>query len=173
MEEVILVDPHDRQTGTMEKLEAHRQGLLHRAFSVVILNSKGELLLQKRAPHKYHCAGLWSNTCCSHPRPCESTAEAARRRLKEEMGIDLEPRFVYSFIYKANLDNHLTEHEVDHVFTGRFDGIPEANPAEVAAWRFVSLNSMYAEVIHNPERFTPWLRLMITHPEFNYLFDRL
>lgn len=170
MEEVILVDPRDRQTGTMEKLEAHRKGLLHRALSVVILNSKGELLLQKRAMHKYHSPGLWSNTCCSHPRPGESTAEAAQRRLKEEMGIDLKPRFLYTFTYKTSFDNHLTEYELDHVFTARFDGTPAVNPNEVAAWRFVSLGSLYAELIQNPESFTTWFRLMVTQPDFNRMF---
>ncbi len=172
MEQVILVDEHDRQTGTMEKMEAHRKGLLHRAISVVLINSKGELLLQQRAAGKYHSAGLWTNTCCSHPHPGETTAEAAQRRLKEEMGIDLLPHFAYKFQYKAALDNHLTEHELDHVFTGRFDGRPNVNPAEVENWRFISLSDLHMEVIQNPHAFTVWFRLMLTHREFNLLFGK-
>jgi isopentenyl-diphosphate delta-isomerase len=120
--EVILVDSEDNPIGTMEKMEAHEKGLLHRAFSVLIFNSKGQMLLQKRARSKYHSGGLWTNTCCSHPAPNESVAEAAKRRLKEEMGIDAEPKFAYKFIYKTPLDQNLVEHEVDHVFTATFDG---------------------------------------------------
>src|SRR5688572_12077294 len=114
MEQVILVDENDKEIGTLEKIEAHRKGLLHRAFSVLLFNSKGELLLQKRSSKKYHSAGLWTNTCCSHPKPGESVKEAASRRLQEEMGVNSNPEFAYSFIYKTELENGLIEHEFDH-----------------------------------------------------------
>ena len=122
-EKVILVDKNDNQVGLMPKLEAHEKGVLHRAFSIFIFNSKYELLLQKRASSKYHSGGLWTNTCCSHPREGEDTLDAANRRLDEEMGIKTSLRKVYDFIYKAELDNQLTEHEFDHVFYGVFDNI--------------------------------------------------
>src|SRR5687768_10210348 len=118
MEEVILVDLLDNPIGTMEKMEAHRKGELHRAFSVLVFNSKGEMLLQKRSKKKYHSGGLWTNSCCSHPLPGEKIEVAASRRLKEEMGIDLMPRFSYKFIYRTDLDNALVEHEYDHVLIG-------------------------------------------------------
>lgn len=169
MEQVILVDQHDHQTGVMEKMEAHRKGVLHRAISVVVFNSKGELLLQQRALNKYHSAGLWTNTCCSHPRPGESTHDAARRRLKEEMGIDLQPDFAYSFRYKAVLDNNLIEHELDHVFTAIHDAPPLINSSEVADWKFISLADLHLAVLQNPHEFTSWFRLMLTHPEFKNL----
>ena len=123
-EQVILVDKDDKQVGLMSKLEAHEKGVLHRAFSIFIFNSKYELLLQKRASSKYHSGGLWTNTCCSHPREGEDTLDAANRRLNEEMGIKTSLRKVYDFIYKAELDNQLTEHEFDHVFYGVFDNDP-------------------------------------------------
>jgi len=121
---VILVDESDHELGSMEKMEAHRKGVLHRAFSVLLFNSKGEVLLQKRSASKYHSAGLWTNTCCSHPKPAENIDIAVRRRLQEEMGIDSNPEFAYKFIYKTTLDNNLTEHELDYVFIGTFDGEP-------------------------------------------------
>ena len=123
-EKVILVDKNDNQVGLMPKLEAHEKGLLHRAFSIFIFNSRYELLLQKRASSKYHSGGLWTNTCCSHPREGEDTLDAANRRLDEEMGIKTSLRKVYDFIYKAELDNQLTEHEFDHVFYGVCDSDP-------------------------------------------------
>ncbi|ELR70638.1 Isopentenyl-diphosphate delta-isomerase [Fulvivirga imtechensis AK7] len=161
MEEVILVDAKDNETGTMEKLAAHQKGLLHRAFSVLVFNTKGELLLQKRAGNKYHSGELWSNTCCSHPRPGESTQEAAERRLMEEMGIDLRPSFLYKFIYKVELDNKLTEHEFDHVFTGFFDGEPVVNPHEVEDWKYVDLHDLKRDMSSNPDRYTSWLHMII------------
>ncbi|MBS1976404.1 MAG: isopentenyl-diphosphate Delta-isomerase [Bacteroidetes bacterium] len=163
---VILVDEMDREMGTMEKMAAHRQGLLHRAFSVVLFNSKGELLMQKRAAGKYHSAGLWTNTCCSHPRPHESIETAARRRLVEEMGIDIKTNFAFKFNYKAELDNNLTENECDHILVGTFDGTPVVNPAEVADWKFEGLDSIRLRIKKNPETFTHWFRLLVHHPEF-------
>ena len=131
MENVILVNKDDCEVGVMEKMEAHQKGLLHRAFSVFLFNKKGEILLQQRAKHKYHSGGLWTNTCCSHPRPGESLSKATQRRLREEMGIKCEMRPAFSFIYKKKFANGLTEHELDHVFLGRFDGTPEINKEEV------------------------------------------
>src|SRR5688572_25752718 len=131
MEEIILVDEQDNAIGTMEKMEAHRRGVLHRAFSVVLFNSSGDLLLQRRAENKYHSGGLWTNTCCSHPLPTESIRDAAQRRLKHEMGINLKPEFAFKFIYKTPLDKNLIEHELDYVFIGTFDGKPVINKEEV------------------------------------------
>lgn len=172
MEQVILVDEHDRETGVMEKMEAHRKGILHRAISVVVFNSNGEILLQQRAYNKYHSAGLWTNTCCSHPRPGESTADAARRRLREEMGLDLQPEFAYSFRYKAALENNLTEHELDHVFTAIHDELPQVNPNEVVNWKYMSLTDLHLAVLQNPHEFTSWFRLMLSHPEFKGIFKK-
>jgi isopentenyl-diphosphate Delta-isomerase len=169
MEHVILVNKHDQELGTMEKMEAHLKGVLHRAFSVLIFNAKGELLIQKRAHTKYHSAGLWTNTCCSHPKPGESNEEAARRRLQEEMGIDVQPEPVYSFIYSTNLDNGLIEHEFDHVLAGHFDGEPNINVHEVADWKFASVAELKAQAEENPEIFTHWFILILNHPEFNSL----
>src|SRR5688572_14586630 len=161
MEEVILVDENDNTIGTMEKMEAHRQGKLHRAFSVLLFNSEGELLLQKRAKNKYHSAGLWTNTCCSHPAPGEKIEDAAARRLREEMGIDFKPSFSYKFVYKAKLDKGLTEHELDHVFTGTFDGIPTINTAEVEDWKFVDLKWLREDLEKNPDLYTTWFKIIM------------
>ncbi len=170
MDEVILVDRNDNQIGTMEKMKTHREGHLHRAFSVLLLNSAGEVLLQKRAAGKYHSGGLWTNTCCSHPMPGESTNEATRRRLKEEMGIDLQPTFCYSFIYKIEFEGGLTEHELDHVFVGTFDGLPELNIEEASEWKYMPITDLKSDMIDNPETYTHWFNLIMNHPEMeNYL----
>ncbi len=166
MEKVILVDELDNITGTLEKMEAHKNGVLHRAFSVLLFNSQGELLIQKRASSKYHSAGLWTNTCCSHPQPGETIEVAIRRKLKQEMGIDAAPEFAYKFVYKIALENGLTEHELDHVFIGSFDGIPNINHEEVEDWRFISMNNLKEEIKVNPNNFTHWFKLIINHPEF-------
>jgi isopentenyl-diphosphate Delta-isomerase len=166
MEHVVLVDDGDNPIGTMEKLEAHQKGVLHRAFSILLFNSKGELLLQKRAKTKYHSAGLWSNTCCSHPLPGESMADATRRKLKQEMGIDLRPEFAYKFIYKANLDSNLTEHEYDHVFTGSFEGAPMINTEEVEEWKYCHVNLLRQDALAHPQQYTYWFRLIMDHNEF-------
>ena len=139
LEYVILVDENDRETGLMEKQEAHEKGLLHRAFSIFIFNHKNELLLQQRALHKYHSAGLWTNTCCSHPRAGESIEQAAHRRLQEEMGFDCELYKKTSFIYKAEFENGLTEHEFDHILVGHYDQAIHINPQEVAAYKWVDM----------------------------------
>jgi isopentenyl-diphosphate Delta-isomerase len=167
MEKVILVDTLDNAIGTMEKLEAHRKGVLHRAFSVLIFNSKGEMLIQKRAYTKYHSAGLWTNACCSHPMPGEAIEDATRRRLLFEMGIDVTVRFAYKFTYNVALDRGLIEHEVDHVFTGIFDGTPLVNPDEVAEWKFVPLNELKGDVQTHPELYTYWFSLILDHSLLN------
>jgi isopentenyl-diphosphate delta-isomerase len=157
-EYVQLVNKKDEEVGIEEKIKTHREGKLHRAFSIFVFNSKGELLLQKRAGTKYHSAGLWSNTCCSHPLPGEPLEKAVHRRLKEEMGFDCKLKEIFSFIYKAKLGNNIFEHEYDHVFLGKFDGEPKPNPEEVSEWRWVSLEKLKKDVEENPEKYTYWFR---------------
>lgn len=158
-DEVILVNENDAEIGLMPKLEAHQKGILHRAFSVFIFNSKGELLLQQRASDKYHSAGLWSNTCCSHPLPHEATEDAAERRLIEEMGMQVSLRFIFSFVYKAKLENDLTEHEFDHVFWGVSDHEPIINTTEVANFRYINVQELVADMQTHPARYTEWLKI--------------
>lgn len=165
MEHVILVDEHDNELGTMEKMEAHRKGVLHRAFSILVFNSKGEILMQRRSTKKYHSGGLWTNTCCSHPLPQETMASATRRKLMQEMGIDVETRFVYKFIYRAHLDGNLIEHEVDHVFFGYFDGEPMINTDEVDEWRFATIGDLKADMSARPDEYTHWFKLIIHNPK--------
>lgn len=160
-EHVILVDRMDREIGTEEKLKAHREGKLHRAFSVFVFNSLGELLLQKRSETKYHSGGLWTNTCCSHPRLGESHSCAARRRLNEEMGVDCELTEFFSFIYHAKLENNLFEHELDHVFVGRYDGQPVPNPGEVDDWKWMDIEKLKRDVGKSPEHYTCWFKLIL------------
>ena len=155
---VVLVTPDGESIGTAEKLEAHTSGKLHRAFSVFIFNDKGEMLLQQRALEKYHSGGLWTNTCCSHPRQGKVLKEEAESRLLYEMGISASLEEQFSFIYKAELDNDLTEYEYDHVFTGYSNESPGHNPEEVAAWRWIGLDQLRKEVSTNPENFTYWFR---------------
>jgi isopentenyl-diphosphate delta-isomerase len=157
-ERVILVDPHDEAIGTAEKLEAHVTGALHRAFSVFILNHRGEILMQRRAAGKYHGAGLWSNSCCGHPRPGEEITAAATRRLNEEMGFTCGLRRLFSFTYRAEMEDGLWEHEIDHVLIGHHDAEPRPDPAEVAEWRWIDPDSLRLEMQREPENFTPWLR---------------
>jgi len=159
-ENVVLVDRNDNPMGLMPKLEAHEKGVLHRAFSVFILNRKGQLMLQRRALDKYHSPGLWTNTCCSHPRESESIIEAGLRRLKEEMGFTtpLEPMF--SFIYKSKFDNGLTEHEFDHVLLGYYDKQPFINTIEVSEWKWMSLEKIILEIKNKPEDFTVWFKII-------------
>lgn len=161
LEEVILVDEQDQEIGTMEKMQAHREALLHRAFSVLTFNSKHELLIHRRAIAKYHSGGLWTNTCCSHPRPHETTEAAAHRRLQEEMGFDCNLSEVFSFQYEAFLDQGLTEKEYDHVFFGIYDGVVDPNPEEVMDYRYISLENIKREVTDQPEKFTAWFEIII------------
>lgn len=158
---VVLVDEHNNEIGLMEKQEAHQKALLHRAFSVFIFNSAGELLLQQRSWDKYHSAGLWTNTCCSHPRLGETTLSAAHRRLQEEMGFDCTLTEKFSFVYRTPFDNGLCEHELDFVFTGTFNGIPQLNTEEVANYKWITLENLIAEVHLYPERFTSWFQIIL------------
>jgi isopentenyl-diphosphate Delta-isomerase len=155
-EMVILVDKEDREIGTMEKIEAHRNPILHRAVSVFIVNSAGEWLLQQRALDKYHSNGLWTNTCCSHPRPGESSRETALRRLQEEMGIKADLEELFHFIYRERLDNNLTEYELDHVFVGKTDEKPIINTNEVLNWKYISYNDLKKDIEKHPENYTVW-----------------
>ena len=155
---VILVDEQDNEIGTMEKMEAHRLALLHRAVSVFIVNSKGEWLLQRRAEHKYHSKGLWTNTCCSHPYPNESNLDAAHRRLMEEMGLECELMELFSFMHKEELENGLTEHELDHVFVGFSDAEPTLNPEEAMEWKWIKFPVLMYEVHTKPYEFTIWFK---------------
>lgn len=156
-EQLILVDVEDREIGQMEKMRVHELGLLHRAFSVFVFNSRGELMLQQRAMEKYHSAGLWSNTCCSHPRAGEETPDAASRRLQEEMGFHCELEPLFSFMYKAPFDNGLTEHEFDHVFVGHSDRLPAPDPLEVMDWRHISLDQLEQDLSEKPHEYSVWL----------------
>ena len=160
---VVLVDQDDQKLGLMEKQQAHVAGLLHRAFSVFVFNSNGELMIQQRAASKYHSPTLWTNTCCSHPRDNETYEQAAHRRLQEEMGFDCDLEFKFSFIYKAHLDNNLTEHELDHVFIGTFDEEPQLNPDEVMAYRWVDLMDLKKDIEKNPQNYTAWFKIIFEH----------
>lgn len=164
-EYVILVDENDHETGLEEKLKAHELSLLHRAFSILIFNSQGKLLLQQRAAHKYHSPLLWTNTCCSHPRKGESILEAAHRRLREEMGMKADLQTLFSFIYKADMANGLTEHEFDHVLIGFSDTDPEINLEEVNQFRWESPETIKKEIQQHPSDFTAWFRLLICDHE--------
>lgn len=156
---VILVDENDRETGTMEKMEAHMKGLLHRAFSVFIINSQGKLLLQKRASGKYHSPGLWTNTCCSHPRPGESVTDAAIRRMSEEMGITGSVKHTFSFTYRAEFDNGLVEHEFDHVLIGVIDDEPIPDTNEVDGFEYLDPDFISEDIETNPDKYTVWFRI--------------
>lgn len=159
MESVVLVDENDHQIGTMEKQAAHIEPHLHRAFSIFIFNSKGELLMQQRALSKYHSPGLWTNTCCSHPRVGETLEEATARRLMEEMGMSCEMHEVYTFIYKAPVGQGLTEHELDHVWIGQSDIVPVINREEVESWKYMSLEDLSNDIQRHPELYTEWFKI--------------
>jgi len=166
---VVLVNEDDKVTGVMEKLMAHQLGKLHRAFSVFVFNSRGELLLQQRAADKYHSPGLWTNTCCSHPTECETVYMAARRRLMEEMNMDCELTHKFSFIYKADVDKGLTEYEYDHVFMGNTDDTPKPCPNEVSAWKYMKLEEVQQDLIIHPEKYTAWFKICFDK-YFNQIF---
>ena len=160
-EKVILVDKNDKEVGSMEKQEAHIKGLLHRAFSVFIFNDKNELLLQRRALKKYDSGGLWTNTCCSHPRQNETTQDAASRRLVEEMGMRCVINKQFDFIYKAKLDYNLYEHEFDHVFFGFSNEQPQINTEEVEEYTYKTLEDIGNEIKINPEKYTEWFKICL------------
>ena len=158
---LIAVDERDRQTGTVEKMEAHRNGILHRAFSIFVFDETDRLLLQRRAVGKYHSSGLWSNTCCSHPRAGESAADAAHRRLREEMGFDCPLDPVFGFVYRSALDGGLVEHEYDHVLAGRFQGTPAPDTREVQDWKWEPVPIVRSRLAADPGAFTAWFKLAL------------
>ena len=159
-EEVILVDTNDVPLGTMPKMEAHEKAILHRAFSVFILNKDGQLMLQQRALSKYHSPGLWTNTCCSHQRLGETNIEAGTRRLQEEMGFKTPLKELFSFVYKATFDNGLTEHEFDHVILGYYDSEPIINHEEVTNWKWMNLEEIIKEIKTTPDNYTAWFKII-------------
>jgi len=162
--EVILVDKKDRKIGVEEKLKAHREGKLHRCFSIFIFNKNRELLIQRRAKTKYHSGGLWSNTCCSHPLPGKNLVKEAQRRLKEEMGIKSNLKEIFSFIYKSKVKakrGYLIEHEFDHVFVGKFNGNPKPDSAEAEDWKWVTLKELKKDVKKNPKKYSEWFRIIL------------
>lgn len=159
-DQVVLVDRQDRPIGSGDKLEVHRSGRLHRAISVFVFNERGDLMLQRRHSDKYHSGGLWSNTCCTHPRPGEETEAAAVRRLQEEMGFACDLSWRFATVYRAFVGPALIEHEYDHVFVGRFEGEPDPNPLEVSDWKWISPIVLGRELQAADERFTPWFRLI-------------
>lgn len=170
-EKVVLVNDQDEAIGIENKTQAHLMGMLHRAFSVFVINSAGKLLVQKRALTKYHSRGLWSNTCCGHPRPGESIESASRRRLREEMGFDSNLSEVFDFVYRADLEDGLIENEYDHVLVGSFDGQPNPDPTEIAEWRWVDMATLSMDLEQHPERYTYWFQISfhrfleaVTHP---------
>jgi isopentenyl-diphosphate delta-isomerase len=160
--EIILVDENDNAIGTTDKMEAHQKGLRHRAFSIFIFNSKGEMLLQKRAANKYHSAGLWSNACCSHPSAGEETKEAALRRLNEELGFKTPIQKIFDFTYKADFENGLKENEFDHVFVGEYESEIKMNPEEVEDYSFKSINEIQQELANNPSKYTAWFKIVFS-----------
>lgn len=158
-DDIILVDESDLLIGTEKKENVHQKGLLHRAFSVFIINNNRELLLQRRALTKYHSPGLWTNTCCSHPAPDEKTLDAAHRRLKEEMDFDCPLKEIFSFVYKASFENGLIEHEFDHVFVGYWEGKPLPDPREVADFKWADLGFLRKDILKNPQKYTEWFKI--------------
>jgi isopentenyl-diphosphate Delta-isomerase len=155
---IILVDKKDKEIGIEFKIKAHKEGKLHRAFSIFIFNSKGDLLLQKRLPEKYHSGGLWTNTCCSHPNSGETIISSAHRRLKEEMGFDCDLKEIFSFIYKVKLDQDIIEYEFDHVLVGKFNGNPKINKNEVEDFKWVSLKFLTRDIKQHPDNYTYWFK---------------
>ncbi|WP_431128794.1 isopentenyl-diphosphate Delta-isomerase [Flagellimonas flava] len=169
-EKVILVNTNDEPIGLMPKMEAHEKAVLHRAFSVFIMNNKGETMLQQRAKDKYHSPLLWTNTCCSHQRDGETNIQAGQRRLMEEMGFSTELRELFSFIYKAPFDNGLTEHELDHVMMGHYNDSPQINPEEVEGWKWMQPSDIKQDIALNPDRYTAWFKIIFER-FYNYLTD--
>ena len=171
-ERVILVDTHDNQIGTMSKMEAHEKAILHRAFSVFILNERGELMLQQRAHDKYHSPSLWTNTCCSHQREGEGNIEAGKRRLKEEMGFTTDLTELFHFIYQAPFDNGLTEHELDHVMVGFSEEDPKINTKEVAAYKWMHIDAVKEDLKKSPDDYTVWFAIIFNR-FCQYIEDQL
>ncbi len=157
---VILVDENDEELGIMEKLDAHRKGALHRAFSIFIFNSKGEMLLQKRSSKKYHTANLWSNACCSHPQLDEEINTSLQRKLNQEMGFTCALNYAFRFTYRSELDNGLIEYEIDHIYVGKSDTIPKPNPDEVCDWKYSAPAIIAQDMQRDPSKFTPWFKML-------------
>jgi isopentenyl-diphosphate delta-isomerase len=168
--DIILVDKNDNEIGTGNKLEVHQKGILHRAFSVFVWNKQGQLMMQQRAKEKYHTPGLWSNTCCSHPKPGEDTEAGAHRRLQEEMGFDCELKEEMTVIYHSRFENDLTEHEYDHVFFGHYDGEPNINKEEVHAWEWMTVNELLRDVRVNPDNYTVWFKIILNRLKNENIF---
>lgn len=166
MKEVILVDRNDNEIGVCEKIKAHKDGKLHRAFSVFTFNSKEELLIQRRAKEKYHSGGLWTNTVCSHPKPRENLEKGIKQRMIEEMGFSTEVEKIFSFLYKSDYENGLTEHEYDHVFISYYDNTPEPNPEEVMDYDWVKIDDIKKDIKNNPEKYTTWFKIILENEEF-------
>jgi isopentenyl-diphosphate Delta-isomerase len=164
-QEVILVNEQDEQIGTMGKMEAHRKAHLHRAFSIFIFNARGEMLIQRRALNKYHSGGLWTNACCSHPMPGEDTADAAKRRLREELGFETPLHKAFSFVYQAGFDNGLIEYEFDHVFIGHYDGDIKANPDEVSDYTYKPVAEIRHTMSSHPHKYTEWFKIALPRLE--------
>lgn len=169
-EQVILVTTNDEPIGLMNKLEAHEKAVLHRAFSVFVLNAKNEIMLQQRAKHKYHSPMLWTNTCCSHQRAGETNTQAGKRRLQEEMGFVTPLKELFHFIYKAPFDNGLTEHELDHVMIGYYNGEPNINPDEVESWKWMDIEAIRVDMKNHPENYTVWFKIIFDE-FYHYLED--
>lgn len=169
-EHVILVNEQDEAIGSMPKMEAHEKAVLHRAFSVFILNDQNEVMLQQRAAHKYHSPLLWTNTCCSHQRMGETNIQAGTRRLQEEMGFTAPLKELFHFIYKAPFDNGLTEHELDHVMIGYYKGEPDINPDEVESWKWLSIDAIHDSIANSPEEYTVWFKIIFAE-FYHYLED--
>ncbi|MDP2655394.1 MAG: isopentenyl-diphosphate Delta-isomerase [bacterium] len=172
-EQIILVNKDDVRIGAMGKLETHEKGLLHRAFSIFVKNNKGEIMLQKRARGKYHSGGLWSNTCCGHPRDGADLISAAHRRLTEEMGFDCPLKEIFTFMYQANLDSGLKENEFLHVFIGEYNNAPVVNPEEVSDWKWMKFDEIKSDVSKNPDDYTYWFKIMIGKQELSSMLYRL
>lgn len=172
---LILVDENDKPWGKLEKQFVHELGLLHRAFSIFIFNSKGELLLQQRADEKYHSGGLWTNTCCSHPQFGEEITWAIERRLQEEMGMKCKTAFAFSFIYKAKFENGLTEHEFDYVYFGITDDLPFPEKSEVKNWKYLSIENLEQDILIQPEKYTEWMKICLPEVQkhFNDYFKNI
>ena len=171
-EYVILVDEEDKEVGVMEKMDAHRKGMLHRAFSIFIFNDDRELLLQKRAAGKYHSAGMWTNSCCGHPRPGENISDAASRRLHEELNFTADLTSQFSFIYQFAFNKNLSEHEVDHVYFGTYNGPIEPDPIEISAVNWLSIDKIYQLLKSEPQNFTYWFRHILLLPAFAKAFGQ-
>lgn len=171
MEQVIIVDKNDKVLGKCSKQKAHNQAIRHRAFSIFIFNSKGKLLIQKRNPNKYHSGGLWSNSCCSHPRPGQTTDDAANIRLKEEMGIHCSLRKVSSFSYLSKVGDNIFEHEYDHIYSGISDDIPQLNQHEVIDFKWVGITDLLLDMTRRKANYTTWFRMIMNNHEYRRLLD--